>query len=187
MADRRQRRLMQEALDEQLSPEAQQELHERLEVDAEGAAEYNRLRRVDRLLRTAPFERAPARLAMSIMAKMVEDLQPHLSRISGLALALALALVTLVLFPILLAISWLLIAVLTSAASLTLAALQFANVLAGVRGLLEVMVEQSQLLLDSYPQLPLALLAFIPLTGLWVWLLRHISRRSRMPSGTGTV
>ena len=63
MADERQRQLMQEALDQSLPPELLEKLRQQLDGDAEGSQQFNRLKRVDDMLRSAPHERAPARLA----------------------------------------------------------------------------------------------------------------------------
>ena len=72
MANERQKRLMQEALETAPPPEGQRELRQHLDRDAESTAEFSRLKQVDALLRTAPFERAPARLALGIMAKLAQ-------------------------------------------------------------------------------------------------------------------
>ncbi|HEX2620861.1 MAG TPA: hypothetical protein VHL11_11955, partial [Phototrophicaceae bacterium] len=75
MANDRQRRLMQEALDDILSEEARQELFAHLDEDETDSAEYNQLRRVHSMLSTAPHERAPRRLAATIMARLGESLE----------------------------------------------------------------------------------------------------------------
>lgn len=161
MASERHKRLMQEALDESLSPEARRELFEQLDQDAEVSAQFHRLRQIDRLLRTAPFERAPERLALAIMARLAKAAE-QLPRSSGLALALALAMVTLLLMPLLIAAGWLVLAALGSAATLSSALQQIVTLLAMLLGVLEVFVERAQELLTTSPQ-SAALLALIPL------------------------
>jgi len=160
MASEREKRLMQEALDESLSAEARRELFEQLDQDADASVQFNRLRQVDHILKTAPFERAPERLALAIMARLAKAAE-HLPRSSGLALALALALVTLLVLPLLIAAGWLVLAALGSAAALSSALQQVVMLLAMVLGVLKVLVERAQEFIASSPQ-SAALLALIP-------------------------
>lgn len=162
MATEREKRLMQEALDESLSPEARRALFEQLDEDVDAAAQFNRLRQVDHILKTAPLEHAPARLALAIMARLAELKAEHLPGVSGLALALALALVTLLMLPLLVAAGWLVLAALGSAAVLSTALQQVVTLLALVLGVLKVFVERAQELLAASPQSS-ALLALIPI------------------------
>jgi ferric-dicitrate binding protein FerR (iron transport regulator) len=153
---------MQEALDESLSPEARRALFDQLDQDADAAAQFNRLRQVDQILKNAPFEHAPARLALAIMARLAELKAEHLPGTSGLALALALALVTLLALPLLMAAGWLVLAALGSAAALSAALQQIVMLLALVLGVLKVLVAGAQEWLASSPQSS-ALLALIPI------------------------
>ena len=139
MANERQRRLMQEALDNSLTPEGLQELHTRLDQDAIRVSNsFNRLRQVDRLLRTAPFERAPHTLALKIIARLAEGLDSQqLTRSSGLALALALALVTLALLPLMATIGWLILNTLGNAATLSALITQIAGLLTALISMLD--------------------------------------------------
>ena len=162
MANERQKRLMQEALDETLTPEARRQLFAQMDKDADSAAEFKRLRQVDQILRTAPFEHAPERLAAAILARLAETLQSEqFMRTSGMALALALALVTLLVLPLLIAAGWLVLAALGSAAALSSALQQVVMLLAMVLGVLKVLVERAQEFIASSPQ-SAALLALIP-------------------------
>jgi hypothetical protein len=163
MANERQKRLMQEALDETLTPEARRQLFAQLDRDADGAAEFKRLRQVDQILRTAPFEHAPERLAAAILARLAETLQSEqFMRTSGMALALALALVTLLMMPLLIAAGWLVLTALGSAAALSSALHQVIGLLVLVLGVMEVFVERAQDLLKSSPETPALLLTLIP-------------------------
>jgi len=174
MANERQRRLMQEALDERLTPEARRELLEQL--DAEATAQFNRLRHIDSMLRSAPFEHAPQRLAAAILARVAETLKAeHLPRTTGLALALALALVTLLLLPLLIAAGWLALAALGSAAAMSAVLQQIVMVLAMIVGALAVLIERAQVLVAESPQTPALLLALIPIALYGV--MRYMSNR----------
>jgi hypothetical protein len=177
MANERQRqRLMQEALDERLNPEAYEELQQRLQTNESEAEEFARLNRVDRMLRTAPHERAPQRLALEIMARLARDLSPQqMSHLAGLALALGLALVTLVALPLLLSLSYILLSALGSA-GLNESIHSVVSVLAWIIAAMEAVVQRLQGLLGTYPAAPLVVVAMIPLS--LYWLLRTLSRRA---------
>lgn len=163
MANRRQRRLMQEALDEQLEQEGQRELRQALNQDARSAYEFDRLKRVDDMMRTAPMERAPQSMAQAIMERLAENLSPQrLSRISGLALALGLSVVTLILSPLLIAMALVALGAVGSAAALV----GIIRQIVGLSNFSFALVEQSmsglQALLGAYPHVPLLLIALIP-------------------------
>ncbi len=182
MANERQKRLMQEALDENLSSEARTELYSHLNQDARDAAAFDRLKQVDHMLRNAPHERAPHRLAMSIMARLAETMSPQqLSRISGLALALGLSLVAGIMIPLLVAAGWLLLGALGSAGALTTAIRTIVSLLAVAIALLEAVIRQIQEFLSAHPELPILMISLIPVS--LFWLLRFVPRnRSANPT-----
>ena len=169
MANERQKRLMQEALDEQIELEARQRLFQEMEDDPQSSAEYQRLREVDRLLRSAPFERAPKTLALSIMAKLAEGLkQPQLSQLSGLALAIALSIMTVVMIPLLVGISTLFLSAIGSAAALTGLLQVVGKMLALVMAGLDTLVSGAQGFLAAYPQTPALMVTLVPVLVFWV-------------------
>lgn len=168
MANERQKRLIQESLDDLLTPEAQQELVEKLGEDTEFSSTYERLKQVDRVLRVAPFERAPQRLALNIMARLAESVPELKTRVSSLALALGLTLVFVVLLPLLVAAGWLILSVVGNAAALSSAIQQLTTLLTVVVGVLTVFVEKAQTLVATSPEAPAALLALIPVSILWL-------------------
>ncbi len=175
MANEQQKQLMQEALDENLSPEMQSELFNHLEQDTRDAETFDRLKQVDHMLRTAPHERAPHSLARNIMAKLAESLNPQqLSRISGLALALGLSLVAAVLMPLLVAAGWLVLTALGSADALSSAVSQIVALLSVGITLLETVVQQIQTFMTANPGLPALMLLLIPASVLWLW--RYLPR-----------
>lgn len=182
MANERQKRLMQEALDENLSTEARTELYEHLDQDARDAAAFDRLRQVDHMLRSAPHERAPHRLAMSIMARLAETMSPQqLSRISGLALAMGLSLVAAIMLPLLAAAGWLILSAFGSAGALTAAIRTLVGILAVAITLLEMVIRQIQSFLSEHPEVPLLMISLIPIS--LFWLLRFVPRnRSANPT-----
>jgi anti-sigma factor RsiW len=180
MANERQRRLMQEALDNTLSPEGLQELRARLDQDATETAEFNRLRHIDRLLRAAPFERAPQTLALKIIARLAAGLDPQqVTRASGLALALGLALVTLALLPLMATIGWLILNTVGNASALSALISHIAGLLAAFMNTLQAMVKGAQIVLDTYPELPVVMLTTIPIAVFWLLRFAADTRQSR--------
>jgi anti-sigma factor RsiW len=182
MANERNKRLMQEALDESLSPEMREELFTHLSSDVRDADEFDRLQQVDRMLRTAPHERAPQNLARNIMAKLVESLNPQqLSRISGLALALGLSLVAGIIMPLLVAVSWLVLTAMGSAAALSSAVSQVVALLSVGITLLEAVVQQIQAFITANPGLPVLMILMIPTSVLWLWRYLPRNRTANTP------
>ncbi|MDL1901051.1 hypothetical protein FBR02_09815 [Anaerolineae bacterium CFX9] len=172
----RRMRLMQEAVDEQLSPRQTQELRRRLELEPDAQTDYDRLRQVDEMLRTAPHERAPQQLAVKLMARLAESLHmENLSRTAGLALALALTLVTAVLLPLLAGIGWLILSTIGNSAALSAALGQLAGLLAMLMNGLEGLVQAARGVLEAYPATPAALI-LIPVSLFGLWRLRSTQR-----------
>lgn len=71
----RQQEMMQDAIDGQLTEETARKLVEILGSDQAAAREYDQLQQVDSLLKRAPQQRAPARLAATIMARLAQRVQ----------------------------------------------------------------------------------------------------------------
>lgn len=175
MANERHRRLMQETLDEDINSEALAELRAHLDTSPSDSEEFQRLRQVDRMLRAAPHERAPQRLAEAIMARLAEAVSARqMPRVSGLALALGLALAAAAMMPVLLATGWLLLTTLGSAELLAAALQQAAALMALGIALAEQMVAAVQTLLAANTEAVLLLIAAVPLSLLW--LLRFAPR-----------
>jgi anti-sigma factor RsiW len=169
MANEQHKRLMQEALDENLSAESLQQLYGELDREPENADEFSRLKRVDRLLKSAPMERAPQTLALNIMARLAEGLQTHrLTRNSGLALALALAIVSALLLPALAALGWLILNALGSAGALTQAISQIVGLLGVVMAALDGLAKGAQDVLATYPEVPIVMVTLIPISLFWL-------------------
>lgn len=159
MADDRQTRRMHEALDDQLAPAELDALYEGLDRDPQGATAFERLRTVDRLLKDAPLEGAPQTLALRVLAKIAELKPEHLRRGAGLALALGLGLIALMLLPLLGALGWLIVSVLSNPAA---AVGSVIGVLGALVGAVLAAVQNVQAALASSPLVPAALLAAIP-------------------------
>jgi hypothetical protein len=165
----RQNRLMQEALDKNLRGEELSDLYTQIDQSPADAAEFQRLKQIDRTLRAAPFERAPQGLALKIMARLAEGLQPEqLRRSSGMALALGLALVTLVLTPLLAALGWLIVNTISSASALGALITQVVNLLGLVLNSLDELVRGAQEMLKAYPEAPVLMVTLIPLAVFWL-------------------
>ena len=164
----RQNRLMQEALDKNLPAETLNELYAQMDQSPADAAEFQRLKQVDRMLKAAPMERAPQALALKIMARLAEGLHPEqLRRSSGLALALGLALVALILTPLLVILGWMIISIISSAAALGALITQVVNLLALMMNSLDALVRGAQDTLKAYPEAPV-LISLIPISLFWL-------------------
>ena len=175
MTNMRQKRLMQEALDDNLTQEDLSRLRENL--DDAAADEFSRLRQVDRMLKTAPHERAPRSLALKIMQRLAESIKPEqLTRLSGLALALSLTLVAALLLPLMIGVGWLLLTAISSAGALNVIIQQIVSLLALGISLMEWFAGQVQNIITANPGLPLLMAGVIPLS--IIWLLRFVPRRS---------
>jgi len=107
-----QQQMMQDAIDGQLSEEMAHKLVEMLGSDQSAAREYDRLQRVDSLLKRAPQQRAPARLAATIMARLAQrvqaetalaDLPPETQQVMMLCLSASM----MAMMPMMEAASWL--------------------------------------------------------------------------------
>jgi anti-sigma factor RsiW len=177
MVNDRMRQMMQEALDEVLPDELRQELDRFLDTDSEGVQEYNKLRRVDNLLKNATFERAPKRLAATIMARLAENIEmeqqvrtqgQHLSEaeleLSREMIGIALTLVTVATMPLLVAASWMVVNSLADPSLLTAVLQQMIGFMLLVLEMLQVFLEKAEGLAESDPQSAMALLALIPMT-----------------------
>jgi anti-sigma factor RsiW len=160
---------MQEALDDSLSLEARQELFQKLDQAPEEAEVYSRLKQVDRMLRTAPMERAPEKFALKVLARLAEGLQAqHLPRTAGMALALALALLALFMMPLLAAIGSLLLNALGDAGALSALLKSLSALLVTLMNGLQNLVTSAQQVVQEYPQTSAAVLALIPVGILWL-------------------
>jgi hypothetical protein len=174
MTNDRMRQLMQEALDDVLPEELRQELDSYLDVDGEAVQEFNRLNSVDTILRRAPFERAPKRLASTIMARLAQSIEAQQLQaqaqteaeleISREVVAVALTLVTVATMPLLIAASWMVVNSMADPSLLTLVLQQIVGMLLLVLEMLQVFLEKAQELAENDPKAAMALLALIPVT-----------------------
>ncbi|HVU11484.1 MAG TPA: hypothetical protein VHD90_09410 [Phototrophicaceae bacterium] len=165
----RQNRRMQEALDKNLPAEELHDLYTHMDQSPDAAAEFQRLKQVDRMLKSAPYERVPQGLALKIMARLAEGLQPEqLRRSSGLALAVGLALITLILTPLLAVLGWLIVSAITSAAVLGTLIGQIVNLLGLLLNSLDELVRGAQDMLKAYPEAPVLMITLIPIALFWL-------------------
>jgi hypothetical protein len=159
MTDERQTQRMHEALDDQLGAQELDVLYEGLNSDPQSATAFERLRTVDRLLKDAPLEGAPQTLALRVLARIAELKPEQLRRGVGLALALGLGLIALMLLPLLGALGWLILNVLSNPAAAVSGVI---GVLGTLVGAVLAAVQNVQAALASSPLVPAALLAAIP-------------------------
>ncbi|MFW5772019.1 MAG: anti-sigma factor family protein [Phototrophicaceae bacterium] len=171
MTDDRKRQLMQESLDDQLSAEAEQELQEHLARNPEAASRYSQLQRVDMMLRTAPHERAPERLAVTIMARLAQTIQEQQrasqqpqTEISEATMQVALQLVTVATLPLLVGAGYLLLNAHSNPETLEAVLLQVAAMLTMVIETVTIMLDEAAAVFEENPEVAMAMLALIPVT-----------------------
>lgn len=185
MSNRRQKQLMQEALDENLSSESRNELFNTLDEDIRASAEFERLKEVDTLLRHAPHERAPKDMATNIMARlgaMAQRLNPEqLSHISGLAMAIALSLVGAVTIPLLIALIWVILNVITSTNALNQLVQGLASLISFVMNGFSLVLDGLRGFMGNNPELQIIALTAVPASLIWaIWR----TRRNRADKST---
>jgi anti-sigma factor RsiW len=167
MADERLVQQMQEALDGTLSPEMTEQLWHHLDTDEEAADQWGRLQSIDDMLRTAPIERAPERIAVTIMARLAQSVQSQ-AEMEGMpeateqALMLALSVVVLVMLPTMIAASWLVMQGIASPELLNQVLLQSIALLQMMIQALIILLEQVEALIREEPEMAAVATALIP-------------------------
>jgi hypothetical protein len=185
-SNERKRQLMQEALDDMLSSEEEQELTRLLQSDPDEADHFSRLRRVDDLLSMAPHERAPRRLAISIMARLAETVQEQQAlkeetQINEATMQVAMALVTVAALPLLVGASWLLLNALSSPETLQVVLQQVTALFILIIEVMKVMIDEARTLFTTNPEAAMALLALIPVTLLTI--VNQVLGHEEIPEG----
>ena len=162
---------MQESLDDQLSPESERELNEHLARDPDAASRYSQLQRVDMMLRTAPHERAPERLAVTIMARLAQTIQEqqrashkHQTEVTEATMQVAMQLVTVATLPLLVGAGYLLLNAHSNPETLEAVLLQVAAMLTMVIDTVTIMLDEAAAVFEENPEVAMAMLALIPVT-----------------------
>lgn len=169
MMDRKQQ-LMQESLDGVLSPQEEHELQMQINEDPTTAGEYDRLQTVEEILREAPHERAPERLAMTIMARIAQTVKQQQTLYSEsqdiveASVDVAVQLVTVATLPMLVAASALILNAQADPELIDAVLQQVAMLMILVLDVMNVLLEQAEAAYAEDPELALALLAMIPPT-----------------------
>lgn len=167
MADERLVKQMQEALDGTLSPEMTEQLWQHLDTDEEAADTWGRLQSVDDMFRAAPIERAPERLAVTIMARLAQSVQSQ-AELDGMpeateqALMLALSVVVLVMLPTMIAASWLVMQGIANPDLLNQVLLQAIALLQIMIQALVILLEEVEMLIREEPEMAAVATALIP-------------------------
>ncbi len=173
MTDDRKIHLMHRALDEELTPEAERELSIILDEDSDNAAQFNRLRHVESLLRAAPHERAPERLALTIMARLAETVQEQQFKgklnaqeveINEAMMNVAISMVAVATMPLLMGASWMLLNAKSNPKTLDSVLQQVAALLILTLDVMQILLEEAEAAFHENPQAAMALLALIPPT-----------------------
>ena len=159
--------MMQEAIDGQLSEEMGRKLLDLLGRDDSAAREYDRLQRIDSLLKRAPQQRAPARLAATIMARLAQkveaetelsDLPPETQQLMMLSLSASM----MAMMPMMEAASWLVLNAQRDPKLLSEVMLQTIGWMSLVTEALILLLEDAEDLAKTQPELATATLALTP-------------------------
>ncbi len=159
--------MMQEALDGQLPDEMARQLLDILGKDQTAAKEYDRLQRVDTLLKRAPQQRAPARLAATIMARLAQrmqaetalsDLPPETQKLMMWSLTASM----MATMPMMEAATWLVLHAQHDPEVLSEVMLQTISLMSLVTEALILLLEGAEDLARTQPELATATLALAP-------------------------
>ncbi|GAB4515990.1 MAG: hypothetical protein OHK0046_20420 [Anaerolineae bacterium] len=174
MTENRNHQLMHRALDNELSPDAERELAHLLNRDPDEAHTFDKLQRVENLLRTAPHERAPERLALTIMARMaqmvndqmaveMDEMEAHLA-LTDAMMQVALSTVTVATLPLLQGAAQMLLNTRSNPEAVEAVLLRIATLLLLTIDIIDVMLEEAEATFEENPEAAMALLTMIPAT-----------------------
>ncbi len=163
----RRQRMMQEALDEAPSEELATRLSDILERDREAAQEFDQLQRLEGMLRRAPQQRAPARLAAAIMARLARQVQaetsmaelpPETQRLMMLSLSASM----MAMMPMMEGASWLVLHAQRDPALLRIVMLETIGLMSLVTDAMLQLLDDAESLARTEPQVAAATLALTP-------------------------
>lgn len=168
MANERLIETMQEAIDGQLSEEQHAQLFEILNEDEAANEEYVRLQTVDDLLRAASHERAPERLAVTILARLSQSLEQQaelqdLPEEAQQALMLTMSIVVMLTLPAVFAASWMILNANADPALLTQVMNQVLALLAIFVEALAMLIDYIEELLQEDPEIATFAMSLIPI------------------------
>jgi anti-sigma factor RsiW len=163
------RELIVDALDGQLSPEQEAQLRKQLERDPQAALDFDAQQQIDSMLHRPPQERAPERLAETILARlaMVVQQQAQMNaspEMTEATMQVALALVTAATLPLVVGAAYLLLNARANPEALEAVLAQVASFFMLVIDIMKVMIAEAQAAFKTDPEAALALLTLIPLT-----------------------
>jgi len=170
MTDNRLENMMEDALNGELSEHEQLELQQRLETNPEEAKTFDKQLRVDSILSRPPHERAPTRLALTIMARIAETAKAEqrahkpMTELDEAMLNVAIQMVTVATMPLLIGASYLILNSASDPELMDAVLEQVALLLILVIDVMKVLLEEAQMLFEEDPQSAMALLTLIPIT-----------------------
>lgn len=159
--------MMQEALDGQLPDELGQQLLELLGRDQAAAQTFDQLQRVDTLLKRSPHQRAPARLAATIMARLAQQMENE-AKLSALPvetqnlMMLSLSGAMMAMMPMMEAATWLVLNARRDPELLSEVMLQTIGMMSLVTDALILLLEDAEGKARTQPELAKATLALTP-------------------------
>jgi anti-sigma factor RsiW len=171
------------ALDHELSEHELAALHAQLEESSEAAAHWERLRKTDELMRTTPLVAPSAGFTRRVMAAIAAIPLPEFARRQpGIGVALGLAVAAFMTVPIFSVLFFVLFSVLTDPGALNVVLQAIMDGASYTIGLVANIAGDLESAATDTPVLLVLLTTMIPVTALWVWLVRYLLKGSRMRS-----
>jgi len=172
MTDDRKLRMMQDALDGELSPEEELEFTGLLKEEPQTATRYSKMERAETLLRDAGLrhERAPERLALTIMARLGETIMleaeqlDELDEMTEATMHIAMTMVTISTLPLMVGASWMILNARANPKAFEAILTEVAALYIMVLDVMRMMLDDVQSLYKTDPERAMATLALMPLT-----------------------
>lgn len=168
MSDKQtQNKMMQEAIDGQLSEDMTEQLFSILDRDKEAAQEFNRLQTMDSLFKRAPHKRAPARLAATIMARLAERIEAetkleNLPQSAQQAVMLGMSVTILSMMPMMEAAAWLVLNAKRDPKLLSEVMTQTVGLMSIITDAMVMLMEEAENMARENPETATATLALTP-------------------------
>lgn len=175
-------KMLNRALDHELSEEEQALLAAQTVAEPELAARLELLRKTDEVLRTTPMVAPSPQFVRRVMEAIATLPLPGLARRElSVGLVLGLLAAALLTIPMLALLFFLLLSVLTTPGAFNTLLQAGIDVFTYSLGLAADIAEQLRDWLRSSPGLAVLMVLVVPLAGLWAWLMWHLLSGRRMP------
>jgi anti-sigma factor RsiW len=179
MTAQRHKHAMNMAIDHMLSSQEQEALDAHLETVPQDAALWERMKRLDRNLRSAATVPAPAGFADRVMLAIANGRGPKYDPRFGLGTALGLLVVALTAIPFFSIVTLGLITLITNQAAVGALLAELNNVFSRLTVTSAALTQFAAQTIQSNPILVALALLSVPLAAVWVYMLRLITAEPR--------